>query len=240
MLGVLGGMGPLATADFLQKFVKATPAETDQDHPEVVIFSNSKIPDRVGPILGKSTVSPLPGLIDSAQRLENFGAQLIAMPCHTAHYWYTQIASAVTVPFLHIADVTCEEIVRSATERKPTVGVLATRATLHAQIYQHRFRSFGISYLLPEPDDLERIVLPAIAAVKRESLAQAGQLLAVAAERMMQKGAGLVVLACTELPAVLEHTDSDVRGCCIDTTEILARACVSALGFKRRSAPGTA
>lgn len=229
MLGVLGGMGPLATADFLQKFTKATPAEYDQDHPQVVVFSNPKIPDRIGPILGKGSVSPLPALIESAQRLQEFGAKVLVMPCHTAHFWYTQIAQAVTIPFLHIADITCEEIVRIGGKRKMTVGVLATQATLHAQIYQERFNNLGISYLLPDQDGMERHVLPAIAAIKQESMAEASVMLTEAVDRITQRGAEVVVLACTELPTVLDRVDPAISERCVDATEILARASVSKL-----------
>lgn len=229
MLGVLGGMGPLATADFLQKLVRATPAESDQDHPQVVVFSNPKIPDRVGPILGISAISPLPALIDSAQRLQEFGAHVLVMPCHTAHYWYDPIAQAVTVPFLHIADVTCEEIISIGHKRATAVGVLATAATLQAKIYQDRLNTFSISYLLPKPDEMQRHVLPAIAAVKRESMSEAGRLLTKAVDRLTQRGAEVVVLACTELPTVLECVDSTISERCIDATECLARASVYAL-----------
>ena len=229
MLGVLGGMGPLATADFIQKLVKATPAKSDQDHPEVIVFSNPKIPDRVGPILGRSAVSPLPALIDTAQRLQAFGAKVLVMPCHTAHYWHTQIAQAVTVPFVHIADAACEEILGVEDGRKKTIGVLATEATLHAEIYQDRFKSFGISYLVPEQQEMQRYVLPAIAAVKRVAMPEASKLLTEVVNLMTQRGAEVVVLACTELPTVLDLVDPTIHARCMDVTEILARASISAL-----------
>ena len=229
MLGVLGGMGPLATADFLQKFVKVTPAKSDQDHPEVIVFSNPKIPDRVGPILGTSEVSPLPALIDTAQRLQMFGARVLAMPCHTAHYWHAQIAQSISVPFVHIADVTCEEILSMEGGPNKTVGVLATEATLHAQIYQDRFDSFGLSYLLPERQEMQRYVLPAIAAVKQVSMTEASKLLTEVVNLMIERGAEVVVLACTELPTVLDLVDPAIHARCMDATEVLARASVSAL-----------
>lgn len=230
MLGVMGGMGPIATADFLQKLVRATSAEFDQEHPEVIVFSNPKIPDRVGPILGKSSVSPLPALIDTAKRLEDFGAQVLVMPCNTAHYWHAEVERSVSVPFLHIADVTCEEIKSTLSLADAKVGILATQGTLHARIYQDRLRACGVSYLLPSQEELEQHVLPAIAAVKRDSMSTASRFLTTAIDRMAQRGAEKVLLACTELPIVLEHVKPGLQGRCVDPTEILARASISALG----------
>ncbi|MDJ0957062.1 MAG: amino acid racemase [Arenicellales bacterium] len=229
MLGVLGGMGPLATADFFEKFVRLWPAEKDQDHPQVVIFSNPKIPDRVGPILGTSATSPLPALIESAKRLQEFGAQLLCMPCHTAHFWYPQIIQNLDVPFLHIADITCKEILHTGHDDKSKVGVLATRATLQAKIYQDRFSEYGVSLMQPDQVHMEQNVLPAIAAVKRNSMVEAGELLTNSIDRFVQQGVEVVVLACTELPIALEYVDSDTRTHCIDPTESLARACVNTL-----------
>ena len=229
MLGVLGGMGPLATADFLQKFVRLWPAENDQDHPQVVVFSNPKIPDRVGPIIGTSEISPLPALVESAKRLQEFGAELLCMPCHTAHFWYPQMVQSLNVPFLHIADITCEEIQHTGCKDRSKVGVLATRATLQAEIYQDRFAEHGISLVLPDQVHMERHVLPAIAAVKRNAMVEAGELLTKSINRFVLQGVDVVVLACTELPIALEYADATIRTHCIDPTESLARACVKAL-----------
>ena len=228
MLGVLGGMGPLATADFLEKLVRLWPAEKDQDHPQVVVFSNPKIPDRVGSILGTSTTSPLPALVESAKRLQEFGAQLLCMPCHTAHFWYPQMVQILDVPFLHIAEITCKEILHTETKDRNKVGVLATRATLQAKIYQDRFSEHGVSLTLPDQVHME-YVLPAIAAVKRNAMVEAGELLTSSINQFVQQGVDVVVLACTELPIALEYADPSVRKHCIDPTESLARACVNTL-----------
>lgn len=230
MLGVLGGMGPLATADFLEKFVKLWPAEKDQDHPQVVVFSNPKIPDRVGPILGASTTSPLPALVESAKRLQEFGAQLLCMPCHTAHFWFPQIVQTLNIPFLHIADITCEEILNTGHTDRSKVGVLATRATLQANIYQDRFRNYGVPLVLPDQGHMERYVLPAITAVKRNAMVEAGELLTNSINEFVHhQGVDVVVLACTELPLALHGADYTIHKRCIDPTESLARACVNAL-----------
>ena len=228
MLGVLGGMGPLATADFLEKFVRLWPAEKDQDHPQVVVFSNPKIPDRVGPILGTSTTSPLPALVESAKRLQEFGAQLLCMPCHTAHFWYPQMVQTLNVPFLHIAEITCKEILYTESKDRGRVGILATRATLQAGIYQDRFNNHGVSLILPDQVDMEYL-LPAIAAVKRNAMVEAGELLTSSITRFVQQGVKVVALACTELPIALEYADPAIRKHCIDPTESLAKACVNAL-----------
>lgn len=223
MLGVLGGMGPLATADFLEKFVRLNPAEKDQDHPQVVVFSNPHIPDRIGPILRGDPESPLPALIESARKLQDFGATVLTMPCHTAHYWHSQVTAALVIPFLHIADATCEEL----REESRTVALLSTRATLTAGFYQQRFEAMGLPYVVPGDEEMERFVLPAIAAVKRDEVDVATQLFTRVSDRLFRQGVEVLVLACTELPVILQQVDTSLRQSCVDPTYALAKMCVT-------------
>lgn len=92
MIGVLGGMGPAATVDFLAKLVRLTPAHRDQDHIPVVVVSDPRVPDRVGPIMQGHGPSPLDALCRAISTLEQAGAACIAIPCHTAHFWYDQMS----------------------------------------------------------------------------------------------------------------------------------------------------
>jgi aspartate racemase len=223
MIGVLGGMGPAATLDFMAKLVRLTPAEREQDHLPLVVVSDPRVPDRVGPILNGVGESPLGAMQEGVRRLERAGASCIAIPCHTAHAWYDPLAAATPLPILHIVDATLAELDRLAVPRGP-LGLLATAATLRAGLYQERLAAAGHPALLPSDEVMAAAVLPAIALVKRARAAEAAPLLQQAVEHLRAAGAGRVLLACTELPVAL---DAAPHPACIDATEALARSCLA-------------
>ena len=165
MIGVLGGMGPAATIDFMAKVVRLVPASRDQEHVPLLVVSDPRIPDRVGPILDDRGVSPLDAMIEALRRLENGGARAIVMPCHTAHAWAGELAAATRLPFLHIVDATMDDVAER-TPRGP-IALLATRATLAAGLYQDRLAASGRPPVVLEDEATERLLLPAIALVKQ-------------------------------------------------------------------------
>jgi aspartate racemase len=217
-------MGPLATADFLQKLVEETPASRDQDHIPVVAYSVPQIPDRSLAITGRGE-SPLPHLLEGIHTLRQAGAQAVAIVCNTAHYWHDDLLQQGGLPILHIGDAVC-----AALARIRRVGLIATDGTLQAGFYQSRFASQGIACVLSSEADQRTLVLPAIDCVKRRDLAQ-GHVLATRAVRHLlaqgTPGPEAVVLGCTELPVAIGFQPSDVSGYCIDATRALARASVA-------------
>ena len=221
MLGVIGGMGPLATADFFRKLIDATPARNDDEHIPVLIHSVPQIPSRQAAILHAGP-SPLPVLLAARDRLLAGGATVLAMPCNTAHYWYDGLVAGCNVPFIHIVDAVAELLPAEARE----LGIVATRATLRTRVFEQRLSLRGI--VLTSPDDLtyDRAVQPAIEAVKRGATREGGQLLEPVVAAALDRGAAAVVLACTELPIALDAIESPLRTRCIDSTDALARACV--------------
>jgi aspartate racemase len=223
MIGVLGGMGPAATLDFMAKLLRLTPAERDQDHVPLVVVSDPRVPDRVGPILRGVGESPLAALQEGARRLERAGAKCIAMPCHTAHAWYEPLAASTSLPVLHIVDAALAELERLALPPGP-LGLLATAATLEAGLYQERLAAAGHPALIPSDEVMAAAVLPAIALVKRDRAAEAAPLLRRAVEHLRAGGAGRVLLACTELPVAQAAAPHPA---CIDATEALARSCLA-------------
>ncbi|MGH6944986.1 MAG: aspartate/glutamate racemase family protein [Geminicoccaceae bacterium] len=224
MIGVLGGMGPAATVDFMAKVIRLAAAEREQDHLPLVVVSDPRVPDRVGPILEGRGPSPLPAMRDGVRALERAGAACIAIPCHTAHYWYDELAAATELPILHIADAVLAELARGARPGEP-LGLLATAATLKAGLYQSRLAAVGHPCLEPLPVVMVECVLPAIALVKRDRAVDAAPLLARAIEHLTARGARRVVLACTELPLVLPIAP-ELIAISVDATEALARACI--------------
>ncbi|HEX2477683.1 MAG TPA: amino acid racemase [Geminicoccaceae bacterium] len=225
MIGVLGGMGPAATVDFMTKLVRLTPAERDQDHVPVVVVSDPRIPDRVAPIMGGCGRSPLPALRAGIRTLEQAGAACIAIPCHTAHFWYDEMLEASNVPILHIADAVLSDLARQGGTNGP-IGLLATAATLKAGCYQERLGAAGYACTEPAPEIMATCVRPAIALVKRNRAADAAPLLARALSHLIKRGAQRVLLACTELPLVTPAAAHD-PAVCLDATEALARACIA-------------
>ena len=222
VVGVLGGMGPLATADFYTKLVRLTPARTDQDHLRVLIDSNPKIPDRTAGLQGRGP-DPTPHLVATARALERAGAEVIVIPCNSAHAYLAAIRKSVRVPVLDIME---EVATRAAalTPRLRVVGLLATPGTTRARLYHRALESRGIAVLDPTPVEEARVV-EAIKAVK------AGNLGAATRERVRQtalallhRGAEALVLGCTELPLVIGPQDAPVP--VLDGTEILAAAAV--------------
>jgi aspartate racemase len=224
MLGVLGGMGPAATVDFLAKLTRLTPAERDRDHLPVVVLSDPRIPDRVAPIMEGRGPSPLAALRQGIRTLERAGATCVAIPCHTAHYWYDRLVASARVPILHIADAVLAELARDGGSGAP-IGLLATAATLKAGIYQARLEAAGWPCLVPAADVTASWVLPAIVLVKRNRASEAAPLLLEAVRRLREAGARTVVLACTELPIALAAAEDPPA--CLDATEALARACIA-------------
>jgi aspartate racemase len=223
MIGILGGMGPAATVDLMAKLIRLTPAGREQDHLPLVVVSDPRVPDRVAPLIDGAGPSPLPAMRAGIRRLERAGAKCIAIPCHTAHAWYDELAAATALPILHIVDAALAELAWQAVPKGP-LGLLATAATLQAGLYQERLAAAGHPALLPAPAVMGDCVLPAIALVKQDRAAAAAPLLLRAVDHLAAGGAARVLLACTELPLALAAAPHPA---CIDATEALARSCLA-------------
>jgi aspartate racemase len=223
MLGILGGMGPLATADFFHELVLATPAENDAGQIPVVLSSVPQIPDRVGPIMTGSGPSPLPALIAERHRLVAAGARCIAMPCNTAHYWIKELREGSPVPFLSIIDAALDAVRASGAK---TLGLLGTTATLHAGFYQRTLKDAGFQVVVPSEHDQAECVSVAIALVKKGRITEARRLFHDVIAKLESAGATATLLACTEVPAALRDDPAWLAGHCIDATSALAAAAV--------------
>ncbi len=221
-IGVLGGMGPWATLDFFEKILRLTPAKTDQEHLRVIIDNNPKIPDRSPAIVGMGE-DPTPALVAGARTLQQAGADVIVIPCNTAHYFYERVQNAVSIPVLHIM----EEVATTAREEVPTarvLGILATAAAVSSGLYARACARRGIEVVNPDPSG-QQVVNRAIYAVKGGQMGPeitAG--LKKIADGLVGRGAQALVLGCTELPFVLKPQDVHVP--LLDSNQILARAAV--------------
>lgn len=233
VVGIIGGMGPAATIRLYQEIINRTPIRAEQDHIPLLIDSDPTIPDRTAAILaakamvadaaatdngGDTVASPEAYLIAAGQRLEQAGAELVAMACNTAHYWYRQIADAISVPMLDLIEVTSETVAR----RCPVggrVGLLATDATIVTELYAKALEAHQLKLILPTPD-AQREVMAGIRQVKQNHGSPARQTLHRQAEALAEAGADAVILGCTDISVVL--ADGDLSVPIVDSTVALA------------------
>ena len=225
MIGVLGGMGPMATVDFFRKVLLETPATGDADHIPLLIQSDPRIAPRPVAILSGGR-SPLSELLAGRDRLISAGALALAMPCNTAHFWYADLVKDCSVPFLSIVDASVDELSPLA-DPGSTIGIIATRATLAARIFDPALARSGYTIMVPSENELNALVLPGIEFVKAGDALRGGQLLEEAVQALLDRGARAVILACTETPLALDALASKLRHRCVDSTAALARSCVA-------------
>ena len=223
IIGILGGMGPAATADLYQKIIAATPATRDQDHLHVVIWADPTVPDRTAALLHGGE-DPTPWLVRGARQLAAMGASLIAVPCNTAHAFFPRVRPSVPVPFVHMMEETASAIeVREPMADR--VGLLATSGTIAARLYQEALARHHIEVVLPNDEIQERCVMGAIHAVKAGRVGpDITAMVAEAASLLVDRGAMALITGCTELPLVFRDGDASVS--VIDPTQVLAEAVV--------------
>ncbi|PLR31445.1 aspartate racemase [Chimaeribacter californicus] len=223
LLGVLGGMGPLATVDFMYKLLAATPAADDQQQIPVVAWNVPQIADRQKALAGLGP-SPLPQLLQGIHRLNEAGASHIAIPCNTAHHWYGALREASTAPLLHIVEATLEKL-QTAPARPEHVGIIATQGTLDAGWFQQGLTRLGITPVLPTADEMQNWFVPGCYAVKRGAPAEGGALLLRQAQALCARGAGALILACTEVPVALQAIGAPALPQTFDPAVALAERC---------------
>lgn len=200
VIGILGGMGPLATADLFRKMVEHTRAGRDQDHPRILVDCNTNIPDRTAALLHGGT-DPVPELTAAARNLERGGAQVIAMPCNTAHGFYDAVQAAVAVPVLHMIRLTAQALTERGVD---AAGLLATDGTIQTGIYQRSFQDTGVTLLTPEAEDQQAVmdlIYRGVKAGRRDFDASAARR---TMEHLLERGAQTLILGCTELPLAVE------------------------------------
>jgi aspartate racemase len=224
VLGVLGGMGPLASAQFMVRLTQLTPATRDQEHIPTVLWSDPRVPDRTVD-QPRGDADPLPWLLRGIEGLRRAGCGAIAIPCNTAHRWYNAMREASGVPILHIVDAAAAELRRSGSGTG-RIGVMATQAALGLRLYQDRLGALGWDCIVPSQDEMDRLVTPAIRLVKLNRMADAYAPLAAVASSLAQRGAGSIVLGCTEIPLGIQVGPPPELPI-VDTIDALARAAIA-------------
>lgn len=231
-VGVVGGVGPAATADFLQKIVHNTAAARDQDHIKLVVEQNPQIPDRTANLIGNGP-DPTVALYATCKKLESGDADLIAIPCNTAHAFVQRIQPYLSIPIVNMLHETVHHL-RDKHPECRRVGLLATSGTLGSRVYHDAVEASGLEALAPDEENQDRVMN----AIYGEKGVKAGytdgecrEELLVALAHLVERGAQAVILGCTELPLLLAQSPAfPVAGTHIvllDPTDILARKCVA-------------
>ncbi|RQO56985.1 aspartate racemase [Variovorax sp. KBW07] len=221
-IGILGGMGPSATVDFMDKLVQLTPATRDQDHLPVIVASLPHVPDRSSAILGTGA-DPLPALLANVDLLNHIGVGVVAIPCNSSHHWYPQIAERSRAPVIHIAQ--CCVAAVAATPRA-RVAVLATRGALASGFYQSALRERGIAFFVPDSTTGQHDVDACIRAVKAGDVPAGTAALDRALAAIAAAGATAVIMGCTEIP-IAARAAAPTPLTLVDSSLELARATVA-------------
>ena len=216
--GVLGGMGPLATLDFLSMVVDHCPIVTEEDHVRLLVDQNPHIPNRQ--IVSNNKSKKIGSMLaDGARKLESAGVDFIVMPCNTAHMFSDEIKAEINIPFIHIVDETINEITEYFSG-KISVGIMATTACINAKIYQEGLSYNGKVCLFPEKYYQEEC-MKGIFSIKEGSKGLDPEIiLSSVANHLVDKGAEIIIAGCTEIPLVLKNENLDLP--LISSTKVLA------------------
>lgn len=219
-LGVIGGLGPVATAYFYELVCRMTDACHDQEHIDMVIISKPSIPDRTDYILGRSKNSPLPHLIEAGKALEVMGVDCIAIPCITAHYFHNELSDNLKVPVIHIVKETARYLKSHGIKQ---AGIMATEGTIKSQLFQKELLENGITPVIPTEKGQEFISSIIYKNIKAGLPANMEQFNEVK-EDLVRRGAETIILGCTELSLI--KRDENIGSGFIDALEVLAKCSI--------------
>ncbi|WP_061965597.1 aspartate/glutamate racemase family protein [Demequina aurantiaca] len=230
-IGVIGGVGPAATVEFLRRVVDMTDSATDQGHADLVVLQHSSIPDRTAYVLDASRENPGPVLAADARRLEAMGVTAIVIPCNTARVFIAEIEAAVHTPVVDIVQRGAEAASMLSTPGA-RVGVLATDGTLASGTYAHALKDLGHDIVVPR-HDLQARVTELIYDEVKAGREPTRDKLDDAIRFLREQGAEVVILGCTELSvaAVAWDLDSNV----VDALDALAESTIELAGCSVRT-----
>lgn len=223
-LGVIGGMGPMATVYFMQMVVEMTRAETDQEHIEMLIHNCPSIPDRTSYILGEGRDDPGAPMAAIGRKLAECGADVIAIPCVTANYFCRQLSAEIPVPIINSITETVQYLAEYKTRR---VGLMATDGTVQSALFQKAFAKAGIQVVLPGEKGQKDVMHLIYQNIKATRPAEMGRFEQVSRE-LRGKGAEIILLGCTELSMI--RRDERIGPDYLDVMQVLARASVERCG----------
>lgn len=224
VLGILGGLGPMATVYFYELLTRHTMAACDQDHIDIIINSHASTPDRTAFITGQSDDDPLSVMVEDIRRMKTYGADLVAIPCNTAHYFYDKLKASTDLPILNIMEETAAMLSSLGVKR---AGILATDGTVYSGTYDRFLSAYGIDCIRPTQDDQKTVMRIIYDEIKNGRNPDVDAFLAVS-ERLRRAGADALILGCTELSLIKRQYPLPPHY--IDSLDVLAAATISACG----------
>ncbi|CDA68162.1 aspartate racemase [Clostridium sp. CAG:510] len=219
-LGIIGGLGPMATAYFMELVTKMTQADTDQEHIDMIIYSRPSIPDRTKYILGESKESPLPAMIEVGKTLVEQHATRIAIPCITAHYFHDELENAIRVPIIHGIAETVQYLSKRGYR---SAGIMATDGTVRTGLFTEELRKKNMTAIYPDETGQAYVMDLIYRNVKAGKPVDMEKFQAVADE-LHRKGAEVILLGCTELSLI--KRDYPLQAGFLDVMEVLAKCSV--------------
>jgi aspartate racemase len=224
IVGVLGGMGPDATVDLMARVISATPAEDDIDHIHMIVDNNPKVPSRINALVEGTGQSPAAELVKMAKRLETAGADFLAMPCNTAHFYYGDIVEAVNIPVINMIDSVVQTVSNSDIKIK-SVGMLASTAVQITKLYEKGFAKESIKASFPSAN-AQKNMMAFIKCIKANNIRKTDiSLLNECIEEFKEQGITCIVIACTELSVIAKQLETDLP--IFDASQILANEIVN-------------
>ena len=226
IIGVIGGMGPIATSHYMELIIRMTDAEVDQEHLDMIIYNIPSIPDRTEYILDHSKPNPLPEIIRIGKKLEEAGADYLCMPCITAHNFAKTLEQEFTHPFINIVEETAAYLNNKGITK---AGIMATDGTVHSGLFQKAFEKYGIEPVIPSPEMQKNVMHIIYQNVKANIPAELDRFESVEKE-LKANGAQAIILGCTELSLV--KRDEKIGSGFLDGMEVLAQTTVRLCGCK--------
>jgi len=227
-IGILGGMGPLATADLFHKIILHTDAHTDQEHLHILIDNNTAIPDRTAALLEEGE-DPLPYLLESIRVLERAGAECLAMPCNAAHCYLSRLQEQTDLPILNMVELTCQALNAAGIT---CAGLLAVTGTIRTGVYHSCCQEHGITLLTPEGEEQQTVMDLIYRGIKAgASQFDTAPILSVM-RHLRAQGAQTMILGCTELPLAMKQYHISFP--CVDPTLELAKGVIRFAGGELR------
>jgi aspartate racemase len=224
-LGVIGGLGPIATVAFLEKIILMTDATSDQEHMDMIIYNSPSIPDRTSFILGRSTENPVIPMIMTGGRLVEQGVDCIAIPCITAHYFYKELSEAIGCPVINMIRQTAANLKDCDVG---TTGIAATDGTLAGRLFQKELDAQGIRSIVPS-EKMQRHLMEIIYDNIKAGLAPDMDKFAQISAELRRNGAETIILGCTELSLI--KRDGEIGPGYLDVLDVLAQSSVLACRY---------
>lgn len=227
ILGVIGGMGPMAGIYFCELVTQKTLASKDGEHIDMVLCSFPRIPDRTAYLLDKSNPSPVDEIVRIGKSLVSQGCTVIAVPCVTSFALYDEYAPEIDAKIIHMPDETALYLKKNGVKK---VGIMATDGTVHTGIFQSSCQKQGIVTVVPDEIHQEMVMSVIYDQVKAGAPVDE-KMFAEICGHMQAQGAEKIILGCTELSLVFRGKHPSV---CVDAMEVLAVSCIKTIGKQVR------